>query len=193
MDKEKPTTARRDRHGQFSTEIGGCRREAREMSAVPPSRRPAVLCVRTTAEAAEAALDVVLLYARAQRRRERPLRGFRNSRERIRVIFLIGSCDWKGKQPALALRSPGSPAWPASPASPAWPASPASPARLLLASLPPCAFCFHVRRGRRAARHTPLPLECAGLPLLRQASPHARCAAVAVTAGVSSLALFRST
>ena len=156
------------------------------MPAAPPSRRPAVLCVRTTAEAA-AALDVVLC-ARAQRRRRRSLPGFRNSRERIRVFFLIGSCDWKGKRPALALRSPGSPGSTGSTG------SPGSPARLLLASLPPCTFRFHFRCGRRAARPTPLPLECAGLPLLRQASPHARRAAVAaVTAGVSSLALFRLT
>ena len=42
-------------------------------------------------------------------------------------------------------------------------------AHLLLASLPPCTFVrFRVRRGRRAARHTPLPLECAGVPLLHQ-------------------------
>ena len=41
VEKEKPTTAR-GRHGQFpaSIGIGGCRREARALSVVPPSRRP---------------------------------------------------------------------------------------------------------------------------------------------------------
>ena len=41
VEKEKPTTAR-GRHGQFSASIGigGCRREARALSVVPPSRRP---------------------------------------------------------------------------------------------------------------------------------------------------------
>ena len=41
VEKEKPTTAR-GRHGQFSASngIGECRREARVLSVVPPSRRP---------------------------------------------------------------------------------------------------------------------------------------------------------
>ena len=52
-------------------------------------------------------------------------------------------------------------------------------ARLLLASLAPCTFRLRVRRGRRAARHTPLTLECAGVPPLHQVKlrhPHTRCA-----------------
>ena len=40
------------------------------------------------------------------------------------------------------------------------------------ASLVPCTFRFRVRRGRRAARHAPLPLECAGVPLLHQVKLH---------------------
>ena len=104
VEKEKPTTAR-GRHGQFSASIGicGCRREARALSVVPPSRRPlrsnnrrrvrcrssrrpAVRCVRTTADSRGGGGGGRAFCARAEEEAASFL-GFRNSRERIRVII----------------------------------------------------------------------------------------------------------
>ena len=65
VEKENPTTAR-DRHGQFSASvgIGGCRREARALSVVPPSRRPLRSNNRRQQSEEEAAAVVRSCFAR---------------------------------------------------------------------------------------------------------------------------------